>query len=340
MLSKRCGADFACMPAPVHNPDGTESTWCYTKPQEFYRTLLERLGPFPLHHFWGPLANLKSSQWIADSAVIAAAELRPDFFYVYVPHLDYAAQKTGPDSPAAHQAVGDLDQLIDQFSIRMHSTYQSEIVWLVTSEYAISETRHAAFPNRILREAGLLQVRTEDDGEHLDYEQSSAWAMVDHQFSHVFVRQSNPAMVRKVADLFQGKSGIREVWSSPDKARWKMDHPRSGDVILVSSPDSWQAYYWWLDDRMAPSFARTVDIHRKPGYDPVELHFDPATHSIPLNANLVRGSHGAPDEWTSRDAIALASRAAILHGEPMPCLDLASAVLRHFHLADAGLSRP
>ena len=54
-----------------------------------------------------------------------------------------------------------------------------------------------------------------------------------------------------------------------------LDHPRSGELVVLSEPDSWFAYPYWLDDRLAPDFARTVDIHRKPGYDPCELFFDP-----------------------------------------------------------------
>jgi predicted AlkP superfamily pyrophosphatase or phosphodiesterase len=335
MLSKRCGADFACMPAPVHNPDGTETMWCYTKPQDFYRELLDALGPFPLQHFWGPLANIQSSQWIADSAVIAAERHRPDFFYVYLPHLDYAAQKSGPDSAAAIAAVRDLDGLLERFASQIEAAYQRKLAWLVTSEYAISGTQHVSFPNRLLRESGLLQVRTADDGEHLDLENSRAWALVDHQFAHVFVRQSQPDVVRQVAKLFRGKPGIRDVWTAEQKARWKMDHPRSGDVILVSNPDSWQAYYWWLDDRLAPAFARTVDIHRKPGYDPVELHFDPAARAIPLDASLIRGSHGAPAEWTNREEVILTSRSSILSAESVSCVDLAATVLRYFDITDS-----
>src|SRR5688572_2597556 len=112
MLSKGSGADYVCMPAPVHNPDGSESLWCYTRPTELYGELRDELGHFPLQHFWGPLANIKSSAWIVDSAVVAARRFRPNFFYIYLPHLDYAAQKSGPDSPAAVAAIGELDEAI------------------------------------------------------------------------------------------------------------------------------------------------------------------------------------------------------------------------------------
>ena len=140
----------------------------------------------------------------------------------------------------------------------------------------------SSYPNRVLREAGLLAVREEPDGEHLDLEQSQAFAMVDHQFSHVFVADGDQQLAARVADLFRGQPGIAEVLVGTQRGRYNLEHPRSGEVILVSTPRSWQAYYWWPSDDRAPQFARTVDIHRKPGYDPMELYFDPATKSIPL----------------------------------------------------------
>ena len=138
MLSKGCAADYVCMPAPIHQPDGSEDLWCHTKPQEFYGELLDELGHFPLKHFWGPLANINSSQWIADSVVRVAKKFQPNFFYVYFPHLDYAAQKDGPDSPSALAAVADLDRLIGQFAEQMKDALSeneagNEICLLYTS---------------------------------------------------------------------------------------------------------------------------------------------------------------------------------------------------------------
>ncbi len=85
--SKHCQADYVCTPAPIHNPDGSESLWCYTRPEELYGPLRDELDHFPLKHFWGPMAGIASSQWIVDSAVHAAKKWRPNFFYVYLPHL-------------------------------------------------------------------------------------------------------------------------------------------------------------------------------------------------------------------------------------------------------------
>lgn len=289
MLSKGSGADFVCMPAPIHQPDGSEDLWCYTKPQDFYGTLLEKFEHFPLKHFWGPLANIQSTQWIADSAVLAAETFKPQFFYIYLPHLDYAAQKFGPDSDQATEALTELDDVIGTMAQKMIAAY-GEVQWLVASEYEITAVDHVSYPNRLLRRAGLLNVDAQEDGEHLDLSASRAWAMVDHQFSHVFVRDRDKETIQAVVNLFTDSPGIERVLTESE--RGSLAHPRSGDVILASSANSWQAYYWWEDDAKAPPFATNVDIHKKPGYDPAELFFDFEKMQVPLDAELVKGSHG------------------------------------------------
>lgn len=331
MLSKRSGADYVCMPAPVHNPDGSESLWCYTKPEALYGELRDALGHFPLQHFWGPLASIPSSAWIAQSAVIAARKFQPQFFYLYVPHLDYAAQKYGPNSTEAVTALGELDEVLGQLTDGFSEAYgESELLWLVASEYVINEVDHVTYPNRRLRESGLLAVNRKADGEHLDVAGSRAWALVDHQMAHVFVREADATVVRQVADLFGACPGVAEVLVGPDRKRYGLDHERAGEVVLVSKSNSWQAYYWWEDDHLAPEFARSVDIHRKPGYDPVELHFDFATKSTPLDATLVRGSHGAPATSDQRCGILTSSAAGILPDTRLRDVDVASLVLKQF----------
>ncbi len=331
MLSKGCGADYVCMPAPIHKPDGSEELWCYSKPTEFYGELLERQGHFPLKHFWGPLAGAPSSEWIVESAVIAATRFRPNFFYIYLPLLDYAAQKEGPDSEAAAEAPAALDALIGKLRDGVHEAWgEANVCWLAASEYVITPVDHVTYPNRLLRAAGLLKVRAEDDGEHLDLEASRAWALVDHQFSHVFVRDGDRDVLQAVEQLFRQEAGIEEILRGETRAQYALDHPRSGDLILISTPNSWQAYYWWLDDALAPAFARTVDIHRKPGYDPAEMHVDMATRSISLDATRVRGSHGAPVRSDAQRGVILASRQGVLPEKPLADVEVAELVLRQF----------
>lgn len=323
-------ADYICTPAPIHNPDGSETLWCYTRPMEMYGTLRDTLGDFPLMNFWGPMANIKSTAWIVDSAIHAAKAYRPNFFYIYLPHLDYPAQRTGPDSPEAQTAVVDLDGLIGRLAEGLREAYDANPFWLAAGEYSIVPVDHVTYPNRILREAGLLAVREGVDGEYLDPAASQAWALVDHQFSHVFLKDASPQAIAKVANLFRNLPGIDEVLTQDQLHRHSLGHPRSGEIVLISEPNSWQAYYYWLSDDRAPTFARTVDIHRKPGYDPVELHFDPQTRSIPLDATLVRGSHGAPAVDASQRTVLLASQPGLFPAVTVRDTAVFSVVMRQF----------
>jgi predicted AlkP superfamily pyrophosphatase or phosphodiesterase len=325
------GADVICWPAPKHHPDGTETIWCYSKPESLYPELLEKLGHFPLHHFWGPFANIKSTEWIIDSAIMAAERFQPNLFYVYLSHLDYAAQKDGPDSPSAFNAVKELDEQIGKLITGFEKAYgETKLLWLVASEYVITPVSHVTYPNRALREAGLLSVRLEDSREYLNFVNSKAWAMVDHQFSHVFVKDHDPTVISQVRELFEGSDGLSEVLSHDELSRYELDHALSGDVVLISSPESWQAYYWWFDDALAPPFARTVDIHQKPGYDPVEMFWDPANKGIPLDATLVKGSHGAPARSADQRGVLLCSERGVFVEQPLADTDVADIVLRQF----------
>ena len=331
--SKGCEADYVCTPAPIHNPDGSESLWCYMRPLEMYGTLRDALGHFPLMNYWGPMTSVKASQWIADSAVWAAKKWRPDFFYIYLPHLDYAAQRNGPDNAAAAKAVAELDELLGRFAADMTTAYGESPLWIAAGEYAITPVDHVTYPNRMLREAGLLTVQDTADGEVIDFEKTPAFAMVDHQVSHVYVQDADSETIARVADVFRNQPGIAEVLVGEERARYRLDHPRSGEIVLVSTPTSWQAYYYWLSDDRAPSFARTVDIHRKPGYDPVELFFDPAAKCIPLDATLIKGSHGAPAVDASQRTVVIASDPTLFPAaETVHDTDIFNVVMRHFGL--------
>jgi predicted AlkP superfamily pyrophosphatase or phosphodiesterase len=299
---------------------------------ELYGELRDEYGHFPLMNYWGPMTNVKASQWIADSAEFAARRWEPDFFYIYLPHLDYAAQRNGPDSEQAQTAVAELDQVLGKLAVDMAGAYGEEPLWMAVGEYAMTPVDHVAYPNRVLREAGLLAVREEDGQEYLDFEQSQAFAMADHQLSHIYLADEDMQFAQKVADLFRHQPGIAEVLVGAERARYEMDHPRSGDIILISKPQSWQAYYWWLDDARAPRFARTVDIHRKPGYDPMELFFDPATKGIPLDAGRIRGSHGAPAADPAQKTVILASEPLRFSGATVTDTDVFTSVLNHFGL--------
>lgn len=327
--SKGARSNYICTPAPIHNPDGSESLWCYTKPQELYGELRDELGHFPLMHFWGPLANIKSSNWILDSAVIAAKKFQPRFSYIYVPHLDYAAQKNGPNSPQAQQAVIDLDAALGRLIDGYREAGLDDLHWLIASEYVIEEVTSVVYPNRTLRQAGFLEVQEEDGREMLVPSKSKAWALVDHQLAHIFVNDADET--EAVADLFRNHPQVKHVLVGTERKKFHLDHPRSGEIVLISKRDSWFAYYWWEEDNRAPEFARSVDIHRKPGYDPVELFIEMPQKTIPLDASLVRGSHGYPADDESRKGILVSSES--LDGKEYQDTDVAGLILGSFGIS-------
>ncbi len=329
--SKGAKADFICTPAPIHNPDGSESLWCYTKPQEMYGELRDALGHFPLMNFWGPLSNIKSTNWIVDSAIWAAEKHRPRFSYIYLPHLDYAAQKFGPDSPQAIAALGELDQTIGKLIDGYAAAGLNNVAWVAAGEYAITPVSQVGYPNRLLRNVGLLGLREEAGQEFLVPGESKAFAMVDHQLAHVYVHDA--ARIQDVAKLFRNDPTVERVLVGSDRQSLSLDHPRAGEIVLVSKPDAWFAYYWWNDDARAPAFARTVDIHRKPGYDPVEMFIDMPSRSTPLDATLVKGSHGYPADSASRQTVLIGSQSDIFAGcDSDSCrdTDVAGMIMRLF----------
>jgi predicted AlkP superfamily pyrophosphatase or phosphodiesterase len=290
---KGAGADFIVTPSPIHDDDGSTRLWCYSQPEGTYQALVDKLGHFPLQHYWGPLANIESTRWILNGARWLINNHQPNFHWIYIPQLDYAAQKFGPDSVQAGEALVELDAELAAFQQFLESSPIAEdAVVLVAGEYALTEVGGVVFPNRILRETDMLSVRQTGEGEFLDLESSRAVAMVDHQLAHVFVRESSD--VPRCVEAFRDVPGVDYVLAGEQRAELGMTHERAGDIVLVTRDDHWLAYYWWLDNSHAPPFARTVDIHAKPGYDPVEMFVDPETRSISLDASLVRGSHGVP----------------------------------------------
>ncbi|RLT12450.1 MAG: alkaline phosphatase family protein [Planctomycetota bacterium] len=346
LQSKHATADLVCMPAPKHNPDGSETMWCHTRPEPLYGKLRQTLGDFPLHKFWGPIAGIESSRWIWQSFIEAARDLPPHFAYLYLPHLDYAAQRTGPDSPPAHAACGELDAEIE----KMIASYaqivgRESLIVLVAGEYKIRPVSQTLFPNRVLREAGLLSVIDTPDGEILDQQGSFAWALADHQVSHIYLQKNaSQQSVDEVAALFRGRAGVGQVLTGQELVQSQLstmsppgEKSLCGDVVVISTLDSWQSYFYWLDDAKAPRFARTIDIHRKPGYDPLELHFDRTTKptpggmpGIPLDTSLVKGSHGAIDPLEPYETIFLASHRSVVDGDRLRMDEVAGIVRKVF----------
>ncbi|MEU4425664.1 nucleotide pyrophosphatase/phosphodiesterase family protein [Actinoplanes sp. NPDC024001] len=256
--------DWTITPRPIYRADGRKEPDCYTYPPELH----DELPPFPLFTYWGPGAGLPSSRWIVDAARHLLDTRHPDLTLVYVPHLDYDLQRFGPSSPQAARAAAALDEVLAPLLDRPDTTV------VALSEYGITDVSRPVDVNRLLRTEGLLSVHTQDGMEYLDPWTSRAFAVADHQVAHVYVRDHSD--IPAVAKLCAALPGVAEVLDDVGKAAHRLDHARSGELVLVAEPDAWFTYYYWLDDAAAPDFARCVEIHRKPGYDPAELFFDPA----------------------------------------------------------------
>ena len=263
--------DFSVTPKPWYGADGSKVFGIHGHPEDFAPELEKQLGPFPFHTFWGPMAGLPATDWIADAAAFTLRVHRPTFTMVYLPHLDYDLQRFGPQAEIAAQRVREVDAAAGRVLEAARET-GTEIV--VFSEYGILSVDGFEMPNRELRTAGLLEVRDGPFGETIDTFRSRAFAVCDHQVAHVYVRDSGD--IHHVTRLMEKLPRVARVLDQNARVSMGIEHERSGDLVLLARPDSWFAYPYWLTASKAPDFARTVDIHRKPGYDPMELFLDPA----------------------------------------------------------------
>jgi predicted AlkP superfamily pyrophosphatase or phosphodiesterase len=304
-------ADYSVTPRPQYHSDGVKMPDCYSHPAELRDELQEAFGTFPLFNFWGPNANIKSTNWIADASIYVDNKFDATLTFIYLPHLDYCLQKFGVDF---EQIKGDL-QAIDAVVERLITHFERKGAKVVIlSEYGINDVSKPIHVNRILREAGYLAIREEQGLELLDPGASRAFAVSDHQIAHIYC--PDQTVIEEVKLLLMQTRGVAKVLSGAELAAFQIDHPRSGDLILIADTDAWFTYYYWLADEKAPDFARCVDIFKKPGYDPVEMFMDPKNpfiklraayklarkltgfryrmDVIPLDATLVKGSHGSP----------------------------------------------
>jgi predicted AlkP superfamily pyrophosphatase or phosphodiesterase len=349
-------ADITVTPRPMYPADGRKIPDCYTRPADLRDRLQAELGPFPLFKFWGPGASIDSTKWIAEAAKRVEQRFAPGLTLVYLPHLDYALQKTGPAHDAIRTQLGELDavagDLIDFYEER-------GVRVIVISEYGIVPVSRPVHPNRILRRAGLIRYRLELGREVIDVGGSDAFAVADHQVAHVYVR--DPSRVPDVQSLFEGVAGIGMVLDQAGKRAYELDHERSGELVLIAEPDAWFTYYYWEDEAKAPDYARTVDIHRKPGYDPVELFLDPAIRLpalaigsrlvrrklgfrtlmdvIPLDATLVCGSHGRIPDDPARGPLLITRQTELLPDGPVAATDVHDLILRHLGVAALEVAR-
>ncbi|MGD8862703.1 MAG: alkaline phosphatase family protein [Myxococcales bacterium] len=340
-------ADISATPRPMYPADGRKLPDIYTHPADLRPELQARFGQFPLFNFWGPTANIVSSKWIADSAAHVYRTRRPTLTLVYLPHLDYCLQKLGPSDPAIASHLREIDAVCGEL---IETARRDGTRVVVCSEYGITDVAGPIHINRKLREAGLIAVRDELGRELLDAGASEAFAVADHQIAHVYVRR--PERIGEVRALLQDLPGVGHVLDEAGKRDFGLDHPRSGELVALSQADRWFTYYYWLDDDRAPDFARTVEIHRKPGYDPVEMFVDPEIRVpqvaigmrlakkaigmrtlmdvIPLDATLVKGSHGRLTDRPEHGPIFITSEPQLVEGrDQLAATDFKNLILDH-----------
>ena len=338
--------DYAVTPRPMYPADGRKLPDIYTEPLGLRSWLTEELGEFPLFNFWGPNTSVKSSQWIADAAKKVEQRYSPTLTLVYLPHLDYCLQKIGTNPAEISQDLQEIDRVCQDL-IEFYEAKGAKVI--ILSEYGITEVSQPIHINRLLREAGLIAVREELGKEILIPGASQAFAVADHQIAHIHV--NDRSCLPQVQEILANTPGIDRVLDSAGKKEFGLDHERSGELVAIANSDAWFTYYYWLDDQCAPDFARTVDIHRKPGYDPVELFIDPELKFplgkiaatllkkklgfrylmdvIPLDANLVKGSHGHITDSVEQSPLFMTKQSDLLRKQKVAAIEVFDLILSH-----------
>lgn len=301
--------DYSVTPRPIYRADGLKLPDAYSHPAHLRDSLQKTLGDFPLFEFWGPATTIRSSKWIADASRSVVEDYSPTLTLVYLPHLDYNLQRVGPNHPQIAIDLKEIDTVCEELITDFEKRGMRVIV---LSEYGINEVSRPVSLNRIFRNEGFIAIREELGLELLDAGASKVFAVADHQLAHIYV--NDKSLLGTVKTMIEQVPGVATVLDQEGQVAYGIEHPRSGELVAIADPDAWFTYYYWLDDARAPDFARTVDIHRKPGYDPVELFTDPRykfpmlqvgrrlikkklgfrylMDVIPLDATLVKGSHG------------------------------------------------
>jgi len=339
-------ADIHTNVRPVYFADGRKAPDIYANQPGLAKKIQDRFGTFPMFQFWGPGVNIRSSQWIADTAKFLFDEFQPDLSLVYLPHLDYKQQTVGPDDPSMADEVRQLDDVA--YDLIEHLQRQS-VEFVLVSSYHMNQVNLPIEINRVLRRGGWLKVSRNAAGELIDYGMSQAFAVADHQIAHVYVADSG--VKSEVATRLNELDGVDRVLDADQQTELDLAHERAGDLVVLAKPNAWFTYYYWEDEALAPDFARTIAIHAKPGYDPCEMLFDErlrfpklavATRLlrkrlgmrytmdvISLNPNLIRGSHGL-QPTNEKDAPVWLSSAKFADGndQRIPITEVKSLILR------------
>ena len=338
-------ADYTLTPRPLYLKDGRKLPDCYTCPLELRHTLTDKLGTFPLFNFWGPATGIQSSRWIAEAAKHMEDQHQPSLQLIYLPHLDYVLQREGPGGDIGKD-LQEIDALVGEL---LDFFQERDCRVMILSEYGIQNVTRPIHPNRLLREAGMLSLKVDLGREYLDFFSSRAFAVADHQVAHVYIH--NPDDIPIARAIFEDVRGVDWMLGKSEQAQLGLDHERSGELVLLAEPDTWFTYYFWQDEARQPDYAHTVEIHRKPGYDPCELFLDPklrfpklkiarrlaqkklgfryALDVIAVAPELVKGSHGVSDGSPETTPILISTEPELLPKERVEATEVCGLMLKH-----------
>jgi predicted AlkP superfamily pyrophosphatase or phosphodiesterase len=339
-------ADYSVTPRPQYLADGRKMPDCYSHPASLRDKLQAEFGTFPLFDFWGPRTSIKSSRWIAEASKFTDKLYDPTLTLIYLPHLDYNLQRHGNQHPSIKKDLKEIDAVCADL-IKYYESKNAQVI--VLSEYGITDVNNPIHLNRILRKRGFINVRIERGLELLDAGASKAFAMADHQIAHIYVNDKKE--LNNVKQLLESVEGVEMVLDEAGKQQYGLAHDRAGDLVAVADAKSWFTYYYWLDDKKAPDFARIVDIHKKPGYDPVEMFANPKIKLlplvvawkllrkklgfrmlmdlIPLDATLVKGSHGRLTESVADRPLLLTKQKELVNAEEIEATDVYGVIMKH-----------
>lgn len=330
--------DYSVTPRPNYLADGRKLPDCYSHPADLRDYLQKELGQFPLFKFWGPGADITSTKWIADASILTDKKYDPTLTFIYLPHLDYCLQKFGQDFSIINKDLTQIDKVVEDL-VAYYTNKGARIILL--SEYGITNVSKPVHINRVLREEGLVQVRVERGLELLDAGASKAFAVADHQVAHVYVNDQNVAT--RVREVLEKIPGIEMILNREAQKEYHINHERAGDFVVMADEQSWFTYYFWFDDAKAPDYARVVDIHKKPGYDPVEMFMTSKARAaykllrkkaalryvmdvIPLDATLIKGSHGRIGTQQSFHPVLISDK---IFKTPLSATDVYDVIWQH-----------
>jgi len=338
--------DYSVTPRPIYTSLGTKIPDCYTFPTNLRDELQTKLGKFPLFNFWGPFSSIKSSKWIAGASKIVEKKFNPTLTLIYLPHLDYCLQRSSLQSFDTKKSLLEIDEVCQDL-IRFYENRGANVI--ILSEYGIEPVNNVVHINRILREHNYLKIREENGRELLDPGASDAFAVCDHQIAHIYI--NNKQIIYRVFTLLNELPGIAFILDDMRKEKYHLNHLRAGDLIAVASEGYWFSYYYWIDDQKAPDFARSVEIHKKPGYDPAELFIDPnlkwanlkilitllkkilgfryLMNLIPIDASVVKGSHGRITNDTMNYPIIVSKKTDLISDEFINAIDVFKIIMLH-----------